>query len=62
MRAEVKVAAVRDSFQLAEFPGVEEREGILDVGRAAGVVRQLVGRVVAELQLLVGDPKLMYQL
>ena len=44
-------------------PGGEEREGIFDVGRAARIVAQLVGRVVAQPQPFACQmPRSRYQL
>ena len=40
--AQVEVAAVGDAFQLAELARRQERKRVLDVGRADGVVAQLV--------------------
>ena len=46
--AQVEVAAMGDSFQLAELARRQERKGIFDVGGAAGVMAQLVLVVVAQ--------------
>ena len=43
------------AFQLAELAGRQEREGVFDVGRAAGVVAQLVLVVLAQPQPLAGQ-------
>src|SRR6185369_6204551 len=60
MLAEVVVAAIRDAFELAEALRAGEREGVLHVGAAAGVlrvVRELVLLVVAEAEVLAGEPE-----
>ena len=49
------VATVRDAFQLAELALGQERERILDVGRAGRVVAQLIGVMVAELEPIAGQ-------
>ncbi len=46
-----------DPFQLAELARRQERKGILDVGRAAGVMAQLLPVVLAEPQALAGQPQ-----
>ena len=51
MLREVEVGAVGDALELAPAPRVHE----LDVGRAGRVVRQLLGVVRAQAQLLLGD-------
>ena len=51
MLGEVVVAAVGDALELAPSPRVQE----LDVGGAGRVVRQLLGVVRAQAQLVLGD-------
>ena len=51
MLLEVVVGALGDAFELVESP----REQVLDVGRAGGVVRQLVGAVRTQLEMVPGD-------
>ena len=55
--AEVEITAVGDPLELAELPRREEREGVFDVGGADGIVGELVGVVLAELELPLGEPK-----
>ena len=54
--SQVKVAAMGNSFELPKLPLRQERKRILNVGRAGGVVAQLVGLVVAQLQPPLGEP------
>src|SRR5271166_4569314 len=46
------------SFQLAELARGQEGEGIFDIGRAARIMRQLVLRMLAELQPIARQTKL----
>src|SRR5262249_48821474 len=55
--AQVEIAAVRDTLQLAELALGKERKGVLDVARAAGVVTQLFLRMVAQPQPFAGHPQ-----
>ena len=54
---QVVVGAVGDALELVPAPREEE----LHVGRAGGVVRQLVGVVRPQAQLVSGMPRSMYQ-
>ena len=58
--AQVEVAAMGDPFQFAELAGRQERERVLDVGRADRVVAQLVLLVLAKPQPLAGQAELLY--
>src|SRR5262245_497081 len=51
MRAEVEIAPVRDPLQFAVVAGIEERERVLDVGRADRVVRQFLRCVISQPQV-----------
>src|SRR5438876_9749174 len=50
--AEIEIAAMGDSFQLAEFALRQERKRIFDVGGAARIVAQLVLFMLTEAQSL----------
>ncbi len=54
MRPEVEVGAVRDPFEL---PPVGEREPVLDIDRALGIVRELVGVVLADPEVILAEPQ-----
>ena len=51
---EVVVSPLRDALELAPAPGIAE----LDVARARGIVRELVGLVRADAEHVFGDPVL----
>src|SRR6478735_6794132 len=53
--AEVKVAAVRDAFQLTKFAGGEEWEGVFDVGGTDRVVAELILFMFPESQAFAGE-------
>ena len=52
---QVEIAAMGDALQLAELALGHEREGILDIGRAARIVAQLVGVMIAQPQPVAGQ-------
>src|SRR5262245_58377774 len=53
--AQVKIAAVGNTFEFPEFAGRQEREGILDVGRAGRVVTQFLTVVLAQPQVVASE-------
>ena len=58
MAAEIEVAAMGNPFQLAKLARRQERKGVFDVGRAAGIVAQLVLVMVAQPQPVAGQAKI----
>ena len=58
MRAQIKIAAVRDAFQLAEFAFLAERKRVLHISRAHRVMRELVLLVITQNQLGGIDPQI----
>ena len=55
MGSQIEIAPVRDAFQFAVFAGIQKRKRIFHIRRAHRIVRKLIGRVVAENQILAGD-------
>src|SRR3954469_4097206 len=53
--AKIKVAAVRDAFQLTVFAGGEEREGVFDVGGTDRVVAEFILFMFPESQAFAGE-------
>ncbi len=58
MATQVEVAPVRDALQFAEVPLGQKWEGVLDVGRPARVMAQLVLLVFAQTEPLAGQSEL----
>src|SRR5262249_49672494 len=62
MLGEVVVAAIRDTFELGEALLAREGKRVLDVAAPAGilgVVRELVALVVADAEVLAGEPEVL---
>ncbi len=55
--AKIKITAVCDAFELTEFTGRQEREGVLNVGCAGRIMAQFIRIVFAQLKTLTSQPQ-----